>query len=142
MIKAVIFDIDNTLTDFMKMKRAAVDSAVESMIDAGLKVEKTAMVEKIFEIYWKDGVEDQRIFDKVRECALGAQRNAEPFCMCLGRSDPILSHCYRGFEFSDRLSSLAAPPFDAEPRLKLFACICSKAFFFNSFSSCFFVFGA
>ncbi len=65
MIKAVIFDIDNTLTDFMKMKRAAVDSAVESMIDAGLKVEKTAMVEKIFEIYWKDGVEDQRIFDKV-----------------------------------------------------------------------------
>jgi putative hydrolase of the HAD superfamily len=64
-IKAVIFDIDNTLTDFMKMKRAAVDSAVESMIDAGLKVGKAEMVEKIFEIYWKDGVEDQRIFDKV-----------------------------------------------------------------------------
>jgi putative hydrolase of the HAD superfamily len=65
LIKAVIFDIDNTLTDFMKMKRAAVDSAVEGMIDAGLKVEKAQMVEKIFEIYWKDGVEDQKIFDKV-----------------------------------------------------------------------------
>ncbi len=65
MVKAVIFDIDNTLTDFMKMKRAAVDSAVEGMIDAGLKVEKSQMVEKIFEIYWKDGVEDQKIFDKV-----------------------------------------------------------------------------
>jgi putative hydrolase of the HAD superfamily len=65
MIRAVIFDIDNTLTDFMKMKRAAVDSAVEGMIDAGLKVEKAQMVEKIFEIYWKDGVEDQKIFDKV-----------------------------------------------------------------------------
>lgn len=65
MIKAVIFDIDNTLTDFMRMKRASVDSAVEGMIDAGLKVEKATMVEKIFEIYWKDGVEDQKIFDKV-----------------------------------------------------------------------------
>jgi putative hydrolase of the HAD superfamily len=65
MIKAVIFDIDNTLTDFMKMKRAAVDSAVDGMIDAGLKVEKAAMVEKIFDLYWKEGVEDQKIFDKV-----------------------------------------------------------------------------
>ena len=65
MIRAVIFDIDNTLTDFMKMKRASVDSAVEGMIDAGLKVEKAKMVEKIFDIYWKDGVEDQNIFDKV-----------------------------------------------------------------------------
>lgn len=65
MIRAVIFDIDNTLTDFMKMKRASVDSAVEGMIDAGLQVKKTEMVEKIFEIYWKDGVEDQNIFDKV-----------------------------------------------------------------------------
>ena len=72
MIRAVIFDIDNTLTDFMRMKRAAVDAAVEAMIDAGLKVEKSAMVEKIFDIYWKDGVEDQRIFDKVLLKEFGA----------------------------------------------------------------------
>lgn len=65
MIKGVILDIDNTLTDFMKMKRAAVDSAVEGMIDAGLKVDKKVMVEKIFDLYWKEGVEDQKIFDKI-----------------------------------------------------------------------------
>ena len=65
MIRAVLFDIDNTLTDFMRTKRAAVDAAVEMMIDAGLKVSKAEMVEKIFDIYWKDGVEDQKIFDKV-----------------------------------------------------------------------------
>ena len=35
MIRAVIFDLDNTLTDFMKMKRAAIDAAVDGMIDAG-----------------------------------------------------------------------------------------------------------
>jgi putative hydrolase of the HAD superfamily len=71
MIKAVIFDVDNTLTDFMKMKRAAVDSAVESMIDAGLKVRREDMVEKIFATYWKEGVEDQKIFDKVLKAEFG-----------------------------------------------------------------------
>jgi putative hydrolase of the HAD superfamily len=65
MIKAVIFDIDNTLMDFMKMKRAAVDAAVDAMIDAGLNVKKEEMVEKIFKVYWQEGIEDQNIFDKV-----------------------------------------------------------------------------
>ena len=72
MIRAAIFDIDNTLTDFMRTKRAAVDAAVEMMIDSGLKVEKTAMVDKIFDVYWKEGVEDQKIFDKVLAKEFGA----------------------------------------------------------------------
>ncbi|MHB2026243.1 MAG: HAD-IA family hydrolase [Elusimicrobiota bacterium] len=65
MIKAVIFDVDNTLTDFMRTKRAAVESAVEGMIDAGLAADKQKMVDKIFETYFKEGVEDQKIFDKI-----------------------------------------------------------------------------
>ncbi|MDE2291179.1 MAG: HAD-IA family hydrolase [Elusimicrobia bacterium] len=65
MIKGVIFDVDNTLTDFMRAKRMAVDAGVEMMIDAGLKADKDAFVQKIFDIYWKEGVEDQKIFDKV-----------------------------------------------------------------------------
>jgi len=65
LIKAVIWDIDNTLTDFMKMKKAAVDSAVDGMLDAGLRVDKETMVKKIFDLYWKEGVEDQKIFDKI-----------------------------------------------------------------------------
>jgi len=65
MIKAVILDIDNTLMDFMRMKRAAVDAAVDAMIDAGLPMHKEQLREKIFEIYWKEGIEDQNIFDKV-----------------------------------------------------------------------------
>lgn len=71
MIKGVIFDVDNTLTDFMRAKRMAVDAAVEMMIDAGLKTDKDAFVEKIFDIYWKDGVEDQNIFDKVLKKEFG-----------------------------------------------------------------------
>lgn len=65
MIKAVILDIDNTLMDFMRMKRAAVDAAVDAMIDAGLSLPKQEMVDKIFKVYWAEGIEDQNIFDKV-----------------------------------------------------------------------------
>ena len=38
MIKAVLFDLDNTLLDFMKMKNSAVNAAVKSMIFAGLNI--------------------------------------------------------------------------------------------------------
>ena len=65
MIKAVIFDFDNTLMDFMKMKKASVESAVDYMIDAGLNIKKSEMIEKIFKVYWEEGIEDQNIFDKV-----------------------------------------------------------------------------
>ena len=71
MIKAVIFDIDNTLMDFMRMKRASVDSAVDAMIDAGLTVAKDKMVEKIFKVYWSEGIEYQNIFDKVLTSEFG-----------------------------------------------------------------------
>ncbi|MBI3289027.1 MAG: HAD-IA family hydrolase [Elusimicrobia bacterium] len=71
MIKGVIFDIDNTLTDFMKMKRTAVDAAVEGMMDAGLPGGKEDLVKEVFDVYWKEGIEDQKIFDKILKAKLG-----------------------------------------------------------------------
>ena len=38
MIKAVIFDLDNTLIDFMYMKNQAVNAAINGMIESGLKI--------------------------------------------------------------------------------------------------------
>jgi len=70
-IKAIIFDFDNTLMDFMKMKRAAVEAAVDAMIDAGLTYKKAEMVEKVYQIYSKEGIEDQAIFDKVLQKEFG-----------------------------------------------------------------------
>ena len=35
-IEAVIFDLDNTLTDFMLAKQNSIGAAVDAMIDAGL----------------------------------------------------------------------------------------------------------
>ncbi|MFA5162069.1 MAG: HAD-IA family hydrolase [Elusimicrobiales bacterium] len=71
MIEAVIFDIDNTVMDFMRMKRAAVDAAADAMIDSGLKTPKAALVDKIFSVYWREGIEDQNIFDKVLSGEMG-----------------------------------------------------------------------
>ena len=71
MIKAMIFDLDNTLLDFMKMKEAAIDAAVEAMIDAGLKMDKDEAKRKIYEIYEEKGIEYQQVFDKFLEENLG-----------------------------------------------------------------------
>jgi putative hydrolase of the HAD superfamily len=64
MIKAVIFDLDNTLVDFMAMKEAAVKAAVGAMIDAGLKISHDEARRKIYKVYDEEGIEDQKVFDK------------------------------------------------------------------------------
>jgi len=63
-IKAIVFDLDNTLVDFMRMKEQSVISAVEAMIDAGLTMSKQEAIDKIFEVYKREGIEDQKVFDK------------------------------------------------------------------------------
>jgi len=62
-IRAVIFDLDNTLLDFMKMKDAAIRSAVDAMVEAGLVVEKEEAVRAIREIYSTKGYEYQEVLD-------------------------------------------------------------------------------
>src|SRR5512135_2634277 len=65
MIKAVIFDLDNTLVDFMKMKRQAISAAIDSMIDAGLKLTPAEAQERIDAIYKEKGIEFQNVFDQL-----------------------------------------------------------------------------
>jgi putative hydrolase of the HAD superfamily len=63
MIKAVIFDLDNTLVDFMTMKRLAVSAAINSMIDAGLRLTPAEAQARIDAIYKEKGIEFQNVFD-------------------------------------------------------------------------------
>ena len=63
MIKAVVFDVDNTLVDFMKFKDASIDSAIHAMIDAGLDLTVAQARAKIDEIYRRKGIEYQQVFD-------------------------------------------------------------------------------
>ena len=71
MIQAVIFDLDNTLLDFMNMKIKAVESAVNGMIEAGLQMEKDLAKNTIFKIYEEKGLEYQEVFDDFIQKELG-----------------------------------------------------------------------
>jgi putative hydrolase of the HAD superfamily len=64
LLRAVIFDLDNTLTDFMRMKEVSIEAAVESMIDAGLDMDAEDAKARLFDIYDREGIEDQRVFDR------------------------------------------------------------------------------
>ncbi len=63
MIKAVIFDLDNTLLDFMKMKEFAVKAAITGMQEAGLDIDSDEAYDRIIEMYNEKGWENQQIFD-------------------------------------------------------------------------------
>ena len=65
MIKAVIFDLDNTLVDFMGMKRRAIDAAISAMIDAGLNLSPEEVRGRIDSIYSARGIEFQNVFDEL-----------------------------------------------------------------------------
>ena len=65
MIKAVVFDLDNTLVDFMAMKRQAVDAAIHAMRDAGLKLSPDEIRKRIDVIYAERGIEFQNVFDQL-----------------------------------------------------------------------------
>jgi putative hydrolase of the HAD superfamily len=70
-IKAVIFDLDNTLVDFMKMKEVAIDAAADAMIDAGLPMKKKEAYDRVFNVYKEKGIEYQQVFDSFLIQAFG-----------------------------------------------------------------------
>ena len=59
----MIFDLDNTLLDFMKMKEVAVKSAIRGMIEAGLEIDEIESFKDIISIYEEFGWENQKVFD-------------------------------------------------------------------------------
>lgn len=71
MIKAILFDLDNTLIDFMRMKKICVSSALDAMIDAGLKMSKRDAEKKLYELYDVYGIEYELIFQKFLEKHVG-----------------------------------------------------------------------
>ena len=70
-IKGVIFDLDNTLLDFMKMKEVAVKSAIRGMIEAGLEIDEIESFKDIISIYEEFGWENQKVFDVFLNKSIG-----------------------------------------------------------------------
>ncbi len=65
MIHAVVFDLDNTLVDFMLMKRNAVEAGIRAMIDAGLQRDFDEINAIIDQVYKEQGIEYQHVFNQV-----------------------------------------------------------------------------
>ena len=75
MIKAIIFDLDNPLLDFVKMKQFAVKAAITAMIEAGLNVDEEKAYKDIFDLYVSKGWENQQVFDDYLNQTVGNVSN-------------------------------------------------------------------
>jgi len=71
MIKSVIFDLDNTLIDFLRMKKLSCDAAVSAMVGAGLDADKEKAINELFELYGQFGMEDKIVFQRLLEKLTG-----------------------------------------------------------------------
>ena len=61
-IKAILFDLDNTLIDFVKMKEESCKSAVHAMVAAGLKIPEAEAYERLMKTYFDVGIESDTAF--------------------------------------------------------------------------------
>jgi len=75
MIKAIIFDLDNTLLDFVKMKQFAVKASIRAMNEAGLNVNEESGYKDVMELYMTTGWENQLVFDDYLKQTTGEVSN-------------------------------------------------------------------
>lgn len=62
MIKAILFDLDNTLLDFMHFKRETAKAAAKAMVRKGLPATEKEIYNRIFKVYEQKGIEYQKTF--------------------------------------------------------------------------------
>ena len=62
MIKAILFDLDMTLIDFLKLKRFGSKAAVSAMVKAGLEMDKEKAQEELYKFYLTD-IEGDKVFE-------------------------------------------------------------------------------
>ena len=71
MYKAILFDLDNTLLDFLTFKVETAKAASKAMIMQGLPASEIEVYGKIFSVYDKMGIEYQKTFyDVVKQYGL------------------------------------------------------------------------
>jgi putative hydrolase of the HAD superfamily len=63
MIKAVLFDLDNTLIDFTSFKKKATYAAAKAMVKAGLKANSKKLAKELLDYYYGYGIESDDAFE-------------------------------------------------------------------------------
>ncbi len=79
MVHAIIFDLDNTLLDFISFKIETAKVAAKAMVQNGLPTDEISAYGKIFSIYDEKGLDYQKTFHDV----------VEPFQLDPNRSERI-----------------------------------------------------
>jgi len=67
----VLFDLDNTLIDFVRMKSEAIKSAAKALIKSGLKMDETGAYRKLMTIYRKGRMESDNAFQEFLKSEMG-----------------------------------------------------------------------
>lgn len=60
MIKGILFDMDNTLLDFMLYKKETAKATAKAMVKKGLPAKESEVYKRIFQIYDEKGIEYQK----------------------------------------------------------------------------------
>jgi len=66
-IKAILFDLDNTLIDYMRMDMKSMEAAINAMIKAGLKTTLPKATKELYLLRNQYGFEYRHIFEKLSE---------------------------------------------------------------------------
>lgn len=69
--RAVLFDVDNTLLDFMKMKKACCEAAIDAMIPYGLPLNRGKALHKLYALFDRLGWENPTFFQDFLIEAIG-----------------------------------------------------------------------
>ena len=64
-LKAIFFDLDSTLIDFMYFKKETAKAAAKAMVKKGLPATESKVYKRIFEIYDEYGIEYQKTFYQI-----------------------------------------------------------------------------
>ena len=63
-IRAILFDLDNTLIDFIQMKEESCRAAVKAMIELGLRMHENQAFELLMKTYFDVGIESNIAFSE------------------------------------------------------------------------------
>jgi putative hydrolase of the HAD superfamily len=66
-IRVILFDLDNTLADFIAMKQKSCYAAAKAMVKAGLPMNATQAYERLLSSYFEFGIESDDAFSKFLE---------------------------------------------------------------------------